>query len=412
MEGDDVSVALFDSTYAPYVALGSRILTQGSSGTDVAVIQALYNVMLNTMNPPQGAMGTPVAVTGVFDRRTAQAISHTQSYFGIPATGIVDTDTYFLIGQGVDSHTTYRGPAYGSRQLQQGKSGGDVTILQNRLSCFRYASIIGHPANGVFDSATANAVLALKQDAESNGDIGFPSNSIAGFGFYDATWIYTFMGGRTLFTGRNGFDVVFLQNLMEQLGYYTGWITGYFDRATQLAVEAFQSSQGITVDGIVGPTTFYRFGLQNPIGAPKPLKMAWPMVSPRSPLPPITECSTLLSPTSLAPSAYGGVIVISANPGHCSLDVIGNQLPDPASYGASYTAYSFLITNPTGIVIYSSPMREIPTRNGSWSGHLDGIDFPSFKNSSIDVMATNSSGASGAYRFRVYARFHWVREWS
>ncbi|MCL4352494.1 MAG: hypothetical protein M1318_07605 [Firmicutes bacterium] len=94
---------------------------------------------------------------------------------------IVDTENCFLIGQGIGSKTPYDGPIYGSHQLQQDNPGGDVTVLQP--ACFRYASIIGHPAHGIFDSATASAVLAFKQDLESNGDSGFPSSNIAEFGF-------------------------------------------------------------------------------------------------------------------------------------------------------------------------------------------------------------------------------------
>ncbi len=38
----------------------------------------------------------------------------------------------------------------------------------------------------------------------------FPTMRLRGFGFYDATWIYTFAGGRAIQTGRNGFYVVFV----------------------------------------------------------------------------------------------------------------------------------------------------------------------------------------------------------
>lgn len=278
-------MALFDSRFTPYHPFGSRTLALRSPllrGTDVAVLQAVYNLMLKTMNPPRGPMGNPIGLDGVFGNDTRQAVRSIQSYFGISTDGVVGPDTYFLFGQGVKSHTTYGGPVYGSRQLSKGDSGGDVTILQNRLNCFRYSTIIGHPANGVFDQATANAVLAFKRDAESNGDTGFPPNAIAGYGFYDATWIYTFSGGRAIQSGRNGFDVVFAQVLLKILSLYGGRITGFYDIETIDAVKRFQHQAGISVDGIVGPVTFYQLGLRNKTStggnpAPNPLSLAWPV---------------------------------------------------------------------------------------------------------------------------------------
>ncbi len=284
-------MALFDTTFAPYVPFGSRTLTVGATGTDVAVLQAVYNLMLTTMNPPTGPMGAPVSVSGTFDAATRAAVMSIQSYFGLAPTGNAGLGVYFIYGQGIGANTTYGGPEYGSRQLTRGMSGGDVTVLQNRLNCFRYASLIGAPASGRFDAATAAAVLALKADAEANGDTGFPDNAIAGFGFYDATWLYTFAGGRNIMSGRNGFDVVFLQVILGSLGYYTGAVTGFYDAATITAVQAFQAATGVPVSVVVGPATFYQIGLHNPMAAPRPLAIAWPPAAPPPPPPPPTGCS-------------------------------------------------------------------------------------------------------------------------
>ncbi|MCY0886134.1 MAG: peptidoglycan-binding domain-containing protein [Firmicutes bacterium] len=390
-------MALFDSTFAPYVPFGSRTLSAGDTGTDVAALQAVYDLMLATMHPPEGPMGSPVPITGTFDAATGQAVRNIQSYFGLPATGVVDAATYFLFGQGVGPDTPYGGPAYGSRTLQAGAAGGDVRVLQNRLNCFRYAGILGRPADGVFDGATAAAVLAFKVDAAANGDTGFPSNSIVGFGFYDASWIYTFAGGRDLFPGRNGFDVVFLQVLLTALGFYAGLVDGYYGIGTRAAVEAFQAATGITVDGVTGPETFYQLGLNNPHPAPVPLAVAWPVVvppPPSPPLPPLTRCATLLSPTVAAPLAYGLVGVISAA-GAFSLDVTANRLPPPQDLGPPYTGYAFLVTSPAGTVLYGSPMAEIPTGSGSWAGHVDGAVLADLNGGTVVVNAASATGPVG-----------------
>jgi peptidoglycan hydrolase-like protein with peptidoglycan-binding domain len=388
-------VALFDTTFAPYVPFGSRTLTSGATGTDVAVLQAVYNLMVDTMNPPQGPMGSPIPLTGTYDAATVEAVQNIQSYFGIAVDGIAGPDTYFLFGQGVGAHTTYGGPVYGSRQLSVASTGGDVTILQNRLNVFRYATFIGHPANGTFDEATASAVLAFKGDAAANGDTGFPSNAIAGFGFFDATWIYTFAGGRAIQSGRNGFDVVFLQALLAKLGYYGGRLTGYYDAATVAAVETFQGAAGIAVDGVVGPQTFYHLGLANPVAAPSPLGIAWPVSVPPPPPPPapVSECSVALMPTAIAASAYGGAVFVTVASGAFSVDVVGNRLPDPSSIGPSYTQYVFTVTG-SGGVVYQSPMGQIPTGPG-YAGHVDGTGLIATPGGSTTVYAATASGQLG-----------------
>lgn len=382
-------MALFDDTFAPYVPFGSRTLSSGSSGTDVAVIQAVYNLMLKAMNPPNGPMGQSISVTGKFDSSTMSAVKNIQSYFGMSADGIVGTATYFLFGQGVGSNTTYGGPVYGSRQLSQGNTGGDVTILQNRLNCFRYASIIGCPATGTFNSQTASAVRAFKADAEQNGDTGFPDNAIAGFGFYDATWIYTLAGGRAIFTGRNGFDVVFVQTILKDLGYYAFRITGYYDDATRDAVMDFQKAQGISMDGVVGPVTFYRIGLKNSESAPRPLDIAWPVsVSPN-----VSVCCVALTSQTSDLHPYGQAVhVVNEAEGFESLDVVGNFLPRPSSCG-NYDQYGFTLKDAsTGSTVACEPMVRVSESvdPGEWAGtHSPGVkSIPSVK---VMVYPMNSS---------------------
>jgi peptidoglycan hydrolase-like protein with peptidoglycan-binding domain len=338
-------VALFDDTYAPYVPFGSRQLSVGDSGTDVAIAQAVYNLMLKTMNPPLGPMGSPIKIDGKYGSATQQAVRNIQSYFGLSVDGILGPNTFFVYGQGVGSHVTYGGPVYGSRQLETGMAGGDVTILQNRLNLFRYSSMIGKPASGTFDSATAAAVLAFKHDAEANGDTGFPDNSIVGYGTYDATWLYTFAGGRAIETGRNGFDVVFLQVLLKALGYYTGRITGYYDSATLASVRAFQTASGISVDGVVGPVTFYHLGLRNPHAAPTPLGIAWPTAS--EILPQVSDCCVVLTPQVGPVDGFmeppgGSVWIRQFSTGGLATVTSTWSLPNPSTFGSCYDSYVLL----------------------------------------------------------------------
>lgn len=267
-------MALFEGAFSPFVPFGSRMLSGGERGTDIAIVQAVYNLMLRAMNPPEGPIGQPAAVTGRYDAPTQDAVRRIQSYFGRPATGVADREIYRIFGQIANPGAGH--PVYGGASLFRGSAGEDVTVLQNRLNCFRYAALIGRPADGRFDAGTAAAVRAFKQDAVANGAAGLSDNSIAGDGFYDASWLYTFAGGRAIASGCSGFDVVFVQVLLARLGLYSGRITGCCGAVTRAAIRAFQRMAGLPADGIAGPATFYRLGLENALPAPNPFASAWP----------------------------------------------------------------------------------------------------------------------------------------
>jgi peptidoglycan hydrolase-like protein with peptidoglycan-binding domain len=388
-------MALFETTFAPYVPFGHRLLRRGDEGTDVAVLQAVYNLMLATMNPPGGPIGPPVDVNGRFDDRTEDAVRAIQRYFGLAVDGIVGPDTYFVYGQGVGRHVTYGGPAYGSRNLAVGAQGGDVVVLQNRLNCFRYSQELGRPATGVFDEATARAVVAFKQDAIANGDTGLDLNGAAGFGFFDATWLYALAGGRAIQGGRNGFDVVFVQQVLGVLGYYAGPLTGLFDAATEAAVRAFQAASGITVDGVVGPETFYHLGQKNPNRAPAPLGVAWPPGI----APAVSVCAAPLRSATPDLHPYGcAVHVINLKEGFESVDVTGNFLPDPSHFGGQFGGYAFLLFAPrTDHVVAAEPMTRLSAAEPEdWAGsYSPGVK--SIPRGRVEVRPIPAASPNGPY---------------
>ncbi len=265
-------MARFEDLFAPYFPFGSRNLKLSAvprKGTDVAVLQSIFNVMRDTMEVDLGA---PIAIDGIYGSATAGAVRRVQSYFGLSVDGIAGPQTYFAFGQGVKGNVTYGGPTFGNRTLSQGMTGGDVKVLQNRLNCFRYSVLLGGAADGIFGSRTAGAVQAFQADAVANGDTGLAADGVVGPATFDALWIYTYAGGRGLFSGRNGFDVVFVQVILRALAYYTGKLDGIYGPKTIMAVKDFQDSEHIAVDGVAGPQTFYRIGLRNQNPAPKPLE--------------------------------------------------------------------------------------------------------------------------------------------
>ncbi len=263
-----------------YHPLGSRLLAlqrPALVGTDVKVLQTLFNQLVAITHPPLGPVGTPIAVDGVFGPQTRGAVRNLQSYFGLAVDGVAGAETYRALGQLTDGFVTYGGPVFGSRTLAQGSSGGDVKVLQNRLNLFRYASALGSPADGVYGPATGQAVAQFRSDALSNGDTGLAVDDTLTPAATDAVWIYTYTGGRNLSQGTAGLDVAFLQLLLANLTnpgtgrpYYTGAVDGYFGPVTAAAVKTFQGVAGISADGIAGPITYYQLGVHHPVAAPRP----------------------------------------------------------------------------------------------------------------------------------------------
>lgn len=59
----------------------------------------------------------------------------------------------------------------------------------------------------------------------------------------------------TLKRGSSGPDILTLQSALQQLGFDPHGIDGIFGAGTEAAVIAFQTSKGLTPDGVVGPNT-------------------------------------------------------------------------------------------------------------------------------------------------------------
>lgn len=233
-----------------YINFGSRILKLGSTGTDVTILQFLLNNLPSSIT-------SPITGESSFGPQTQASVKKFQTYFGLSVDGIVGKDTFMFLGQPTGPYLPSGAVVFGSRNLSKGSSGNDVKILQNRLASTakKYALALGGPADGKFGSKTQAAVKLFQKDN------GLTQDGIVGPNTFTALYMHTHMGGRLLqrsrFDRNQGYDVYFLQVHLKNLGYYTGALDGKFGLATQTAVKALQTAVGISVDGVVGPQTYY-----------------------------------------------------------------------------------------------------------------------------------------------------------
>ncbi len=146
--------------------------------------------------------------------------------------------------------------------LVRGDEGEDVKKMQQRLKDLGYFTA---KVTGSFGTTTLNAVKAFQEKNNLTVDgLAGPAtlkklysssakkadNTVAGTTVKDDV-----PATGTLRKGDRSDDVKALQERLKELGYFKNSCTGYYGNATQTAVRAFQSRNGLTADGIAGQST-------------------------------------------------------------------------------------------------------------------------------------------------------------
>ncbi len=145
--------------------------------------------------------------------------------------------------------------------LQQGSTGDHVTALQQALIELGYLS---GKADGIFGSGTRSAVVAFQQK-NNYPDTGVVDANLQAFLYSGTprnakgtkTTVKTLppVSGVIIRLNNQGRLVNTVQTRLQELGYYTGEISGVYDRSTQAAVKAFQQKNSLKADGICGQET-------------------------------------------------------------------------------------------------------------------------------------------------------------
>ena len=261
-EGETSSGTLSDGSWS-----GST-LRQGSTGSAVEQLQFWLNTLA------QYDAGIPsTAVDGVFGSRTSAAVRAFQRREGLTADGVVGRTTWTTLYNEFRSIQSDNGTpnAYPGTPLRQGSRGQSVRLVQFWLKIARtvYASLRSVTVDGVFGAATAAAVKRFQSY------FGLTSDGVVG----RTTWqklyeVYNDIANKLLSAnlrpgeypgllrrGSTGTAVRELQFYLYLMSAYETSIPavsidGSFGAATEAAVRAYQRFAGLTVDGVVGRTTW------------------------------------------------------------------------------------------------------------------------------------------------------------
>jgi len=153
-----------------------RPVRRGDRGRNVQIVQFYLNqtaVYVNSI--------TPVTIDGVFGASTENSVKQFQDYFNLSQDGVVGQITWVKMqdifegiktGVYVPEETPPAEDAYPGTALRVGSSGENVTKIQNWLNAIGQinSNIPYVNPDGIFGSATRNAVIAFQQQFNLTAD--------------------------------------------------------------------------------------------------------------------------------------------------------------------------------------------------------------------------------------------------
>ena len=261
-EGEVSSGTLSDGTW------GGTVLRTGSTGSAVEQLQ----FWLNTLAQYESSIPS-LTVDGVYGSGTASAVRAFQRKYGLTVDGVVGRDTWTELYDQFRSIQSDNGTpnAYPGTALREGASGQNVRLVQFWLKIARtvYPSLSNVTVDGRFGSATAAAVRRFQRY------FGLTADGVVG----RTTWqklyeVYNDIANKLLSSSlrpgeypgvlRNGSSGTAVRELQFYLYLMSAYessipaiaIDGQFGASTEAAVRAYQRFAGLTVDGIVGRTTW------------------------------------------------------------------------------------------------------------------------------------------------------------
>ena len=261
-EGEVSSGTLSDGTW------GGTVLRTGSTGSAVEQLQ----FWLNTLAQYESSIPS-LTVDGVYGTGTANTVRAFQRKYGLTVDGVVGRTTWTEVYDQFRSIQSDNGTpnAYPGTPLREGSSGQNVRLVQFWLKIAHtvYTSLANVTVDGKFGAGTAAAVQRFQRY------FGLTADGVVG----RTTWqklyeVYNDIANRLLSpslrpgeypgvlrTGSSGTAVRELQFYLYLMSAYESSIPpvsidGKFGADTERAVRAYQRFAGLTVDGVVGRTTW------------------------------------------------------------------------------------------------------------------------------------------------------------
>ncbi len=246
-------------------------LKVGSTGADVRFIQYCLSELRREEYPQLAA----IAVDGIYGSGTRKTVTQYQGIKGLAADGIVGRVTWNTITTDYAAHFD-PDPAYPGTPITYGSTGAPVLTMQillNRISTL-YTALPVIADDGIFGSNTAWSTKLFQRQfgLSADGVIG-PKTwaaivSVASLiNSRNPAEVTTVYPGYLLRQGSSGDYVRYIQSYLNAVGGAFGLVPvvkvdGSFGSATAAQVRAFQRAYGLTVDGVVGPSTWSAMVIQ------------------------------------------------------------------------------------------------------------------------------------------------------
>ena len=247
---------------------GRTVLRTGSTGSAVEQLQ----FWLNTLAQYESSIPS-LTVDGVYGTGTANTVRAFQRKYGLTVDGVVGRDTWTALYDQFRSIQSDNGTpnAYPGTALREGASGQNVRLVQFWLKIARtvYSNLNNITVDGKFGSATTAAVKRFQTY------FGLTSDGVVGRTTWNKLYeVYNDIANKLLSSslrpgeypgvlrkGSSGTAVRELQFYLYLMSAYESsipaiGIDGQFGASTEAAVRAYQRFAGLTVDGIVGRTTW------------------------------------------------------------------------------------------------------------------------------------------------------------
>ena len=227
---------------------GEYILQKGDKGDLVKELQADLSKLGYYKNSCDGNFGDV----------TKEAVMAFQKANKMTADGVAGTSTLKKIADLLEKDEPNTDSTVSDGTLKKGSKGEAVKKLQQRLKD------LGYYKSGCDSDYGSQTVAAVKSFQGKNGleqtGVADPATqkklySDSAIGANTSTAPATLNTNQTLKVGSSGEQVKLLQKRLKELGYYNNSADGNFGYQTLKAVIAFQLNNGLTDDGVAGPST-------------------------------------------------------------------------------------------------------------------------------------------------------------